>query len=164
MGLKANIISEDIFDFHIKKHFEVVLSFGFIEHFENEKLQEALLIHLELLKPGGLLFLSMPNIRYINYIFTYLFRNHILPKHNIKIMNKEFFRNFSKKYDLEILYLDYFGGIHPRGLKIGTRNIFSKFFSKFLVDRIESVNFFDNLNSKYFSHHIGAIFKKNTSL
>ena len=53
MGLEANIIEKDIFNFRIEKQFDAVLSFGFIEHFKKEKLEEALAIHVNLLKKNG---------------------------------------------------------------------------------------------------------------
>jgi len=157
-NLKAHIIQEDIFKINLKKKFKVIISCGFIEHFEGKKLEELLKIHSDLIKKDGVIFLSFPNFRYLNFLFAYFFRKDVLDQHNLKIMNKDFFKYFAEKYGFKILYLDYFGSIHPGGFKFSDKSFFS-FINNFLI-RFEKIEFLDNVNSKYFSHHLGAVLKK----
>ena len=89
------------------------------------------------------------------------FRKNILKHHNIEIMQKSFFKDFAEKNNLKIEYLGYFGGIHPGGLKLGTKNIFKKFVTKSLIGNSERYQIFDRINSKYFSHNLGAVLVKN---
>jgi len=57
----ANIICGDILKSPIKSEkFDIVFSFGLIEHFDNPKM--VLEKHLSLLKPGGLLICIVPNV------------------------------------------------------------------------------------------------------
>ena len=57
----AKILHRDLFHHGIRKHsFDVVYSFGFIEHFSNPV--PAIRKHLELLRRGGTLILVVPNI------------------------------------------------------------------------------------------------------
>jgi len=160
-ALNGEILERDFFSFESDRKFDLVLSLGFIEHFQGEKLNEAIELHVKLLKPGGKLFLSVPNFRYINYFFAYLFRKRILEVHNLEIMQKSFFIEIANEYKLDIEYLDYFGGFHPGGIKIGSSNFLSRFITDFLIFNFEKVKFLDNFNSKFFSHHIGAVYKKN---
>ena len=71
-------------------------------------------------------------------------------------MQKSFFIDVAKKYNLKINYLGYFGGIHPGGINPHKNNFLTK-----LIKSFESIKLLDNINSKYFSHHVGAIFTKN---
>ena len=154
-GLEGSIINEDFFKYKFNTKFDLVLSHGFIEHFKDDKLLEALNTHVNILNYDGILFISVPNFRYLNFLLTYLFRKKLLDHHNLETMQKKFFKEIAKKYNLNIEYLGYFGGIHPGGLKIESNHFLSK-----ITKSIESFQFLDNLNSKYFSHHIGSIFSK----
>lgn len=158
--IDGEIIQADIFDCKIDEKFDVVMSMGFMEHFTGLDLEKALEFHVDLLKENGTLFISIPNFRYINYLFAYFFRNNMIAKHNLEIMDRDFFTDISKKYELEIKYFSYFGGIHPGGLKLGNEN--SSLRNQFvrLIRMYEKLKFLDNINSKYFSHHLGAVFVK----
>ena len=161
VGINGSISQQDIFNLDTNQKFDLILSCGFIEHFAGVKLDEVLKIHVDLLKENGKLFLSVPNFRYLNYVFSYFFRKNMLDHHNLKIMQKSFFIDFAEKNNLTNEYLGYFGGIHPGGLKLGTKNIFKKFITKNLINRIEKYQILDRINSKYFSHHIGVVLVKN---
>ena len=53
--------------------FDVVMSRGFIEHFDEPS--SVVDRHLDLLKPGGLLVVSIPNLRGVNGLLTRFFHN-----------------------------------------------------------------------------------------
>jgi len=57
----GNVIHEDVFSTTLQpESFDVVVSFGFIEHFEDQ--QEIIDVHYRLLKKGGILIIGVPNI------------------------------------------------------------------------------------------------------
>jgi len=61
-GVQGEIIQADIFDYEQPAEdrlWDVVASFGFLEHFQDSR--AVLKKHLELLKPGGYLVLTVPN-------------------------------------------------------------------------------------------------------
>ena len=61
-GVSADVIHADFFDYHIEADeakFDVVASFGFIEHFDDYA--SVLARQLELVKPGGYLVVTLPN-------------------------------------------------------------------------------------------------------
>lgn len=86
----ANVIAMDFFSdeclARYRESFDVVMSRGFVEHFD----EPASVIdrHIDLLKPGGLLIVSIPNLRGVNYSLTRLFHKELIPMHNLKIMSK----------------------------------------------------------------------------
>jgi len=76
-----NIIYGDFFDeTFLSKYryfFDIVISRGFIEHFNNS--QEVVKRHLELLSEGGYLVVEIPNLRGLNYLFMCLFNKELIP-------------------------------------------------------------------------------------
>jgi 2-polyprenyl-3-methyl-5-hydroxy-6-metoxy-1,4-benzoquinol methylase len=69
-----------------REGFDVVVSRGFIEHFDEPK--AVVDRHLDLLKPGGLLVVTIPNLRGVNYALTEVFHSELIPMHNLTIMAK----------------------------------------------------------------------------
>ena len=109
-----NVIHADFLAGEIEKRFEgyfdVVVSNGFIEHFDNPK--EVVGKHINLLKKGGHLIISIPNLRGFNYAMQYFFEHSVLQIHNIGIMEKS---EFAKLFDDERLsqqYCGYYGTLN----------------------------------------------------
>jgi 2-polyprenyl-3-methyl-5-hydroxy-6-metoxy-1,4-benzoquinol methylase len=85
----SNVIPMDFFSdecLRYREHFDVVVSRGFVEHFEDPK--AVIDRHLELLKPGGLLIVSVPNLRGVNGALTRFFHDDLMALHNLGIMSK----------------------------------------------------------------------------
>ena len=104
--IHADFLS-DAFQTRFRGCFDVVLSRGFIEHFSN--VAELVAAHVNVLAPGGLLAVTIPNLRGINYGLAWFFHRQVLPMHNRSIMNRD---AFAKLFDMEgliPLYCDYFG-------------------------------------------------------
>jgi len=129
-GVDATLFQVDVREFTSAESFDVVMSFGLIEHFSNPK--EILFHHIRLCKPGGLVVVTIPHFRYLQWVYHYLFDRSDLARHNLSIMNIETFRGFSEEYTLEVLYLGYVGRIQfwnvdetgPR-MVAATRKLFS---------------------------------------
>lgn len=88
-GLKSSIkLSEiDLFDTTKKptERADFVFSNGLIEHFEDT--QDIIQRHLNFLKPGGDLFISLPNFRGYNGLFQRIFDKPNLDKHYLPCMD-----------------------------------------------------------------------------
>ncbi len=86
----SNVIPMDFFSdeclLRYREAFDVVVSRGFIEHFEDAA--RVVDRHIELLKPGGLLIVTIPNLRGVNHALTLLFHRELIPMHNLEIMSK----------------------------------------------------------------------------
>jgi len=106
-----NIIYADFFskDFQHKflNYFDIVFSWGFIEHFSN--VENVINYHLDILKKKGILIIVTPNIRGLNFALGRFFLKESIAKHNITIMKKKKFQDLFNKKKLEVLYCNYFG-------------------------------------------------------
>jgi len=152
------IIQADIFKHQANKKYDIVISNGFIEHFENY--QEVLNIHLNYLKDGGTALIMIPNMKYYINFYKLMVDKQNLSIHNLKCMELNTFTDFAKTNNLTIIENDYFGGfpfsVHEKNNFI--QKIFFKthrFIFKFFLNRI-----LINNPSKYFSGTIISIFKK----
>lgn len=110
-----NVIQENFFSEKIEKeykeYFDVVISRGFIEHFTNPK--ELVERHVHLLKAGGLLIVSIPNLVGFNAFFMKFFNPALIKIHNLEIMKR---KNFQKIFDIpqiEPLFSGYYGTFNP---------------------------------------------------
>jgi 2-polyprenyl-3-methyl-5-hydroxy-6-metoxy-1,4-benzoquinol methylase len=97
----------DEFQARYREQFDVVVSRGFIEHFED--VRPVVDRHINLLRPGGHLIIGIPNLRGVNYGLAKLFHKEVIPLHNIEIMRKQAFTNLFKRNDLEPLFCDHYG-------------------------------------------------------
>ncbi len=111
MGLKTGKFwAGDFFEFikEEKTTYDLVCSFGFIEHFENYL--EVIAAHLKLLKPGGKIIITTPNFRgWMQYLPHKLFDNENLGKHNLKSMNPVAWKMLMEQNGLEVQFSGYFG-------------------------------------------------------
>jgi len=101
--------NSDIFEFDPKMMFDVVASFGFIEHFTNY--EEIILKHAFLVNFGGYLLITTPNFRgTIQYWLHKTFDKDNLAIHNVQSMRPEVWAKVLKEHGFEIIYHGYFGG------------------------------------------------------
>ena len=109
-----NIFYADVFDLDFqhthKEEFDVVLSFGFIEHFEN--VDEVIKTHLNFLKPGGLFLVMIPNLNGIYYYLSYFLYKKILKIHNLSIMKLPVFCDIFNGIALHKIFCGYYGVIN----------------------------------------------------
>lgn len=151
------IIQTDIFDYEPKEQYDIVISNGFIEHFE--KFEDVMDRHTLYLKDGGTMLIMIPNKRGLRKWYGYLVDYKNLKAHNLKCMTKKTFVNFSKRNSLKLISLEYFNGfpftVHQK----------LNFFQKILY--IPTRLFFKKINpllakypSKYYSSSLIAIYKK----
>lgn len=103
--------SGDLFEFIAQndRTFDMVCSFGLIEHFENY--DQLILQHASLLKPGGKLVITTPNFRgTLQYIPHKLFDSYNLSKHYLPSMNPKKWRRLLESNGFVVNYAGYFGG------------------------------------------------------
>ena len=109
------LYKEDVFSWKPDRQFDVVCSFGFIEHFEN--INEIIKKHISLVAPGGILIVTLPNFARGQYFFHWLIDRENLRKHNTKIMNLASINKAFIDQPVAIKYLAYyktFGFWHER--------------------------------------------------
>ena len=79
------IIEADLFTCQPAEKYDMVLSFGLIEHFNDTKF--IIGEHLKFLKPGGTLFITLPNFKSVNGWVQRNFDKENYDKHNINSMD-----------------------------------------------------------------------------
>jgi len=106
-----NIIKADFFDSVFqeknKGKYDVVFSRGFIEHYDDVK--DVVNSHLSLIKSGGYVVISIPNLSGINKTLSKILNMDSFLLHNTSIMKKEDFAGLFPKDKVEKIYSDYVG-------------------------------------------------------
>lgn len=107
----ANVVQADFlsapFQEANKGMFDLVLSVGFIEHFSD--VEEVVAKHLNVLSPGGRLVVTIPNLRGVNYLLSWLFKKDVIPLHNLSIMRKQTFCAIFDRLGVTPLMCGYYG-------------------------------------------------------
>jgi len=107
--VKADFFSES-FQAEYKNFFDVVLSFGFIEHFD--EVGHVVEKHLNVLAKNGLLIIAIPNLRGLNRLLQRFFDSDVLAMHNLEVMDKERFAALFQSLQLTPLFCDHYGTIN----------------------------------------------------
>jgi len=163
LGIESGvIIAGDVFLQKPVQQFDVVMSLGFIEHFDN--VEEVVEMHLQWLKPGGRLILGVPNFTGITWLIQYVLDKTLLDKHNLKIMNLDYFYRLGEKYKLDKMFINYLGSFEPdlpipkykygNPLQLLIKYILS------IARILRRFKIFDRFNGRYFSSYILAVYQK----
>jgi|SRR5215472_9132272 len=105
-SIRADFLS-DTFQTEYREAFDIVYSGGVIEHFRDPV--EVVNAHLQILKPGGLLMISIPNIA---GIYRPLLAKRTVDAHNLHIMRLERFRALFRSPVIQPLLCQYFGQLN----------------------------------------------------
>ena len=159
----GDIQTGDFFNLKPNKQFDVVMSFGFIEHFTN--VDEVVELHMQWLKPGGKLILGVPNFRGIYYFLQKVLNQEILDKHNLNIMDLNYFHHLAERYKLKPIVIRYLGSFEP-ALPIASQKRSNplQFVIRaglWLARKIRRFKMFDKINGRFFSSYILAIYRKS---
>jgi 2-polyprenyl-3-methyl-5-hydroxy-6-metoxy-1,4-benzoquinol methylase len=109
LGVKVGTLEKkDFFSWKSAQKFDIVASFGFIEHFEDA----AAVVdrHFELVKPGGTVVVAMPNIAGGQKALRWLLDRANLDDHNTRIMNLSFLEAAAHRNGAELVKACYTGG------------------------------------------------------
>lgn len=93
-GISGKIICEDIFKIDHEKmgHYDFVYSLGLVEHFSD--LTRIIKEELRFVKPGGILFTEIPNLKYsIHGLLSWIYQPELLKKHK-RISSRELIRAY----------------------------------------------------------------------
>lgn len=164
LNIPVKVYHEDVFSENLGiPQFDIVFSMGLIEHFDD--VSQVVQKHLDLLKPGGILMLGLPNLRGINHLFLRFLAPELLRQHNLQTMNIKTWKSFEKEFGLEIIFKNYIGGFEPMTLLVQEKKSFFNnciFFKARVLNRIfhKNFKFFRKLNSRFFSAYILAVYRK----
>lgn len=106
-GVKVGkLYHDDFLSFETREVYDVVCSFGFVEHFIN--FEQVIEKHIQLVKPGGILLLSCPNFRWLQYVFHRLLDPVNLQRHVLKAMNLRRWRDVLENNGMEVIHQGYY--------------------------------------------------------
>jgi SAM-dependent methyltransferase len=158
----GSLIAADFFNTTPDNHYDVVMSFGFIEHFDD--VDDVVLRHLSWLKPGGTLILGVPNFSGVSRCIQSIFDQDILDKHNLEIMNLSYFEKLGVKLGIEKVAIKYLGSFEPALFipkhRIGNPLQFLLRCVLFGIRLLRKLRFTDKFNGSRFSSYILAVYKK----
>ncbi len=164
LDIPVNVYHKDIFsDLSDMPLFDMVFSMGLIEHFEDVKV--IIKNHLDLLKPGGIMILGMPNFRGINKLFLKRLAPELLKKHNLKTMNISTWKIFENELNIQPLFKGYVGGFEPATILVcENRDTLNKllFFKARVLNKLfhKHFSFLRRFNSRCFSGYIMGVYRK----
>ena len=105
------------------RRYDVVTSFGFIEHFAEPA--SILDRHFDLVEPGGVVVIGVPNFRLGQHALHWLFDRENLRRHQLSCMRRSFFEAACVRHDARLSFLGYCGGhydfwrLRPRSVRLG---------------------------------------------
>ena len=99
----------DFFATEFRDRYDVVCSFGFIEHFTD--FAEAIEKHVSLVKPGGFLVMSCPNFRRLQYVLHWAIDRENLRRHVLSAMDLRVWNRVLRRRNMQILHAGYYGKI-----------------------------------------------------
>lgn len=126
----GNIMKGNFLKYKTNEKFDVVCSFGFIEHFTNW--EEVLMKQTMLVKKNGYLIVETPNFSgYLQRILHSVFDKENYLRHNISSMNPLKWKKLLEEKEFDILYYGCFG-YFEFWTEIKRKNIFIKLILKIL--------------------------------
>lgn len=155
----GDFYSADLFNFKTDKKYDVVCSFGFIEHFVNYL--EVIDIHDDLLENNGIMLVTVPNYRgFVQKSMHKYLSPEDYALHYIPSMNPKKWAGHLEKKGYEILFQGYFGGMN---FWIGNDEIYTPFkrFVYYITMRVlPRLNKLLPFESSVFSKNCGIVARK----
>ena len=138
-GIKNfDFISEDITEYTPRKKYDLVTSFGFIEHFND--IEEILSKHVEFMSDNGKLLVTVPNFRYFQWLYHRIFDPRNLAFHNLEAMDTKKIDIYLNRMGLKKILAQPYGyaqfwfeDVIDNFFIWKTRNITTKLFNKILA-------------------------------
>lgn len=157
------IVTGDFFELEPRDEYDVVMSFGFIEHFENP--EDVVARHLDWVRPGGKLVLGVPNFNGVYKPLQRMLKPEILEKHNLTMMNIKWFDELASQFNMKALHIGFLGSFEP-ALPVsdrGVRNIRQLLVKMLLrvAHFVRKLRWFDRFNHPLFSSYILAVYQKS---
>lgn len=161
---KNNIASDEIevleanfFTYKTAKKYDLVLSIGFIEHFDNT--QEVIERHWKLVDKGGEMLVILPNFLGLNGLTQLLFDPDNLNKHNLESMDTNRLRQYLVDLGIKKNKVFYWGGMQVWLEDFDTRPLYQKAFVG-IVYVLGKIIKKLGINNKFMSPYIVVYAKK----
>ena len=111
----GEVLTVDFLEYKSAELFDLVYSFGFIEHFDNW--ESVLDRHLAMVRDGGYLLVGVPSFRGLNGLIQRFIDRHLerpmLSSHNLSMMLKRKLIDYGNSRGLKEFSVEYAGGFEP---------------------------------------------------
>lgn len=107
----GEIMGADFFDVDPAPRFDVVLSLGFVEHFED--VWAVLDRTVAWLRPGGVLVVGVPNFRGVHGFLQRVCDPGVLAAHNLDVMDPRVLTDWADSRDMDVVRAGYLCGFEP---------------------------------------------------
>ncbi|MFQ6048763.1 MAG: class I SAM-dependent methyltransferase [Phycisphaerae bacterium] len=97
----------DLFEFRPAQAYDVVCSFGLVEHFRDS--QAVVRRHVELVRPGGYVVIEVPNFTHVQYFLRQLLEPVSLRRHQREVMNPAVLGGQLRRCGTKLLYAGMWG-------------------------------------------------------
>jgi SAM-dependent methyltransferase len=157
LGVPGVIHHADFFTCPVEQY-DLVLSFGFIEHFD--RLESVFARHLQFVRPGGRLVIGVPNFHGLNRILQRLADPAYLELHNLRAMDPALYRDLGDHHGLTRLHQTYVGGPDPIIVKLGKRWVTPLVLAQARLRRLRAL---DRADAPWTSPYLLTVFLKSAS-
>ena len=115
--------------------------------------------HAQVLAPGGLLILEVPNFHGVNLALLRRTRSPLLPVHNLNVMYPEVLCGLAEGQGLETVEFGYFGGYETQFFDVSGRSLAWRA-PMSLAARLRRWRVLDHLNAPWLSGYLYGVFRK----
>jgi len=136
------------------KKYDLVLSGGFAEHFDDHEL--VVRKHAEWAKPGGLVVIIVPNLTHIHKLLCGWFAPDVLRVHRFPLMHRDIMYETLEKAGLCVLHCEYHTTFRPTYQLPRIMDFSIRAFRKLL--RISGL---DNIGNRFGSPYLISVSRKN---
>lgn len=151
----------DFFDIEPRPVFDIVMSLGFVEHFDDPV--GVICRHIDWLRPGGALVIGVPNFTGLHGFAQRFLDLSILQAHNTSIMGSHFFESLPARVGIERWSFEYLGSFEPAlpmtYQKKNIANLVPKGILR-LASWLRRWRGWDSFNSPLISSYMLAIYRK----
>jgi SAM-dependent methyltransferase len=155
------LIHGDFFAVEPRAVYDVVMSLGFVEHFDDPA--AVIRRHVEWLRPGGALVIGVPNFTGLHGFAQRLLDLSILRAHNTTMMNRAFFDALPAQLGVDKWSFEYLGSFEPALPMTYSRKTLGNIIPKValrLAAYLRRWRWLDRLNSPFISSYMLAIYRK----
>jgi 2-polyprenyl-3-methyl-5-hydroxy-6-metoxy-1,4-benzoquinol methylase len=146
---------KDFYNLESNIKYDLVASFGFIEHFVD--FEKVIIRHLDFIKKDGILVITTPNLNRPFYYFLHkLFNPKTLKIHNINSMNPDVWKKILIENGFEVIYSGFFGYFNF-WIENEKRNFLTKIILKLFIYLLPFISKVLPKNNRYFSPYIGLV-------
>jgi SAM-dependent methyltransferase len=135
--------------------FDLVLSLGFIEHFDD--VESAFARHVDFIRPGGRLVVGMPNFRGLIGGLQRWGDPSYLALHNQRAMDPDLYRRLAGRHDLRIDSASYIDGADPVMVRVTRRSAWVPVLALLAWRKLK---WSDYVNSRYISSYLLLTFTR----